>query len=116
MWAILHAEQSENPSVTVVLAKALGSLIFAGLAGYVATQSGHHRLREEQARQRELDLLALPAIIANLPEDQKEEITGEVATKLFLTETASISGRSEPALTKESISLVGLLLDAIRKS
>jgi hypothetical protein len=106
VWAIIHAQQSDDPSVTVVLAKALGSLIFAGLAGYVATQSAHHRSREESARQRELDLLALPAIIATLPEDQKEDITGEVATRLFLAETPSAGARSEPALTKESISLI----------
>lgn len=116
VWAIIHAQQSEDPSVTVVLAKALGSLIFAGLAGYVATQSAHHRSREESARQRELDLLALPAIIATLPEDQKEDITGEVAARLFLAETASAGAKSEPALTKESISLISLLFDAIRRS
>ena len=85
MWAVIHAEKPSNPSLTIVLAKAVGSLVSAGLAGYVATQSGHHRLREEQARRRELDLLALPAFIATLPEDEKEEITGQVATKLFLS-------------------------------
>lgn len=85
------------------------------LAGYVATQSGHHRLREEQARRRELDLLALPAFIATLSDDEKEQITGQVATNLFLAQTASPTGKPEAALTKESISLIGLLLDAIRK-
>lgn len=116
VWAVVHAEKETDPSLTVVLAKAVGSLVFAGLAGYVATQSGHHRLREEEARRRELDLLALPAFIATLPDDEKEDITGQVATRLFLNHSATPSGKSEAALTKESISLVGLLLDAIRKS
>lgn len=115
VWAVIHAEQQSNPPLSVVLAKAVGSLVFAGLAGYVATQSGHHRLREEQARRRELDLLALPAFIATLPEDEKEEITGQVATKLFLSQATTSSGKPEAALTKESISLIGLLLEAIRK-
>jgi hypothetical protein len=84
------------------------------LAGYVATQSAHHRLREEQARKRELDLLALPAFIATLPDEEKEDITGQIATKIFLTEAASSNG-SEPALTKESISLLKVLLDTLRK-
>jgi gas vesicle protein len=114
VWAVIHAERSSNPSLTVVLAKAVGSLVFAGLAGYVATQSGHHRAREEQARRRELDLLALPAFIATLSDDEKEEITGQVATNLFLAQTP-LTGKPEAALTKESIGLIGLLLDAIRK-
>jgi hypothetical protein len=114
VWAILHAENETNPSVAVVISKALGSLVFAGLAGYVATQSAHHRLREEQARKRELDLLALPAFIATLPDEEKEDITGQIATKIFLTEAASSNG-SEPALTKESISLLKVLLDTLRK-
>jgi hypothetical protein len=116
VWAVIHAERSSSPSLTVVISKAVGSLVFAGLAGYVATQSGHHRLREEQARRRELDLLALPAFIATLPEEEKEEITGQVATKLFLTQATNPTGKPEAALTKESISLIGLLLDAIRRS
>lgn len=116
VWAVLHAEGDKNPSLTVVIAKAVGSLVFAGLAGYVATQSGHHRLREEQARRRELDLLALPAFIATLSDDEKEEITGQVATNLFLAQTASVTSKPEAALTKESISLIGLLLDAVRRN
>jgi hypothetical protein len=116
VWAVVHAEQQSNPPLSVVLAKAIGSLVFAGLAGYVATQSSHHRLREEQARRRELDLLALPAFIATLPDGEKEEITGQVATQLFLSQGATSGGKPEAALTKENISLVGFLLDAIRKS
>jgi hypothetical protein len=114
VWAILHAENETSPSVAVVISKALGSLVFAGLAGYVATQSAHHRLREEQARKRELDLLALPAFIATLPDEEKEDITGQIATKLFVTET-SAPHPGEPALTKESISLLKVLLDTLRK-
>jgi hypothetical protein len=116
VWAVVHAQQETDPSLTVVLSKVVGSLVFAGLAGYVATQSGHHRLREEEARRRELDLLALPAFIATLPNDEKEDITGQVATRLFLNHPVNSSVKPEAALTKESISLVGLLLDAIRKS
>jgi hypothetical protein len=112
---VIHAQEDSNPSLTVVVAKTVGSLVFAGLAGYVATQSGHHRAREEQARRRELDLLALPAFIATLPDEEKEEITGQVATRLFLSPVPADS-KSEPALTKESISLISLLLDAVRKS
>jgi len=115
VWAVIHAEQQNNPPLSVVLAKAVGSLVFAGLAGYVATQSGHHRLREEQARRRELDLLALPAFIATLPEEEKEEITGQVASRIFLSQATTSNGIPEAALNKESISLIGLLLDAIRK-
>jgi hypothetical protein len=115
VWAILHAENETNPSVAVVISKALGSLVFAGLAGYVATQSAHHRLREEQARKRELDLLALPAFIATLPDEEKEDITGQIATKLFVTPATSPANGSEPALTKESISLLKVLLDTLRK-
>jgi hypothetical protein len=116
VWAIVHAERSDDPSLTVVLAKTLGSLVFVGIAGYIATQSGHHRAREEQARRRQLDLVALPPFIAALPEDQKEDITREAATTLFVSPTALSDGKQEAALTKESISLVGLLLDAIRRS
>jgi gas vesicle protein len=115
IWAIVHAQETDNPSFTVVLAKTVGSLVFVGIAGYIATQSGHHRAREEQARQRELDLVALPPFIAALPDGQKEDITGEVAAKLFVVPPVLKDGKREAALTKESISLVGLLLDAIRR-
>ncbi len=115
VWAIIHTERSSEPSLTVVFSKALGSLVFAGLAGYVATQSAHHRHREEQARRRQLDLLALPPFIAALPDGQKEEITGEVASKTLLPATLGQDGPEEAALTKESISLIGLLLEAIRR-
>jgi predicted nuclease with TOPRIM domain len=115
VWAVIHAQEDADPSLTVVVAKTVVSLVFAGLAGYVATQSGHHRAREENARRRELDLLALPAFIATLPDEEKEEITGQVATRLFLSPVPTDS-KSEPALTKESISLISLLLDAVRKS
>jgi hypothetical protein len=116
IWAVIHAERSDNPSLTVVIAKTLGSLVFVGIAGYIANQSGHHRTREEKARRRQLDLVALPPFIAALPEDQKEDITREAATTLFVTPPALPDGKQDAALTKESISLVGLLLDAIRRS
>lgn len=115
IWAIIHSQEVDDPSVTELLAKTLGSLVFVGIAGYIASQSAHHRAREEQARRRELDLLALPPFISTLPEDQKEDITGEVASKLFVSQPALQDGKNEAALTKESISLVGLLLDAIRR-
>lgn len=102
--------------MTVVLAKTLGSLVFVGLAGYIATQSGHHRAREEQARRRELDLVALPTFIATLPDDQKEDITREAATTLFVAPPSLSDGTQDAALTRESISLVSLLLDAIRRT
>lgn len=116
IWAIVHAQGSDDPSLTVVLAKTVGSLVFVGLAGYIATQSGHHRAREEQARRRELDLVALPPFIAALPEDQKEEITREAATALFVSAPFLGDKKEDSALTKESIGLVGQLLDVIRRS
>lgn len=116
IWAIVHAQGSDDPSLTVVLAKTLGSLVFVGIAGYIATQSGHHRMREERARRRQLDLVALPPFIAALPEDQKEDITREAANTLFVSPPVLPDGKQEAALTKESISLIGLLLDAVRRS
>ena len=115
VWAIVHAEGSDNPSLTVVLAKTVGSLVFVGIAGYIATQSGHHRLARSR-HAAETRFVALPPFIATLPEDQKEDITREAATTLFVSPPTAPDGKQEAALTEESISLVGLLLDAIRRS
>jgi hypothetical protein len=79
-------------------------------------QLGHHRTREEQARRRQLDLIALPPFIATLPEEEKEEITRQVAGRIFVNSESASLPTQGASLTKENISLVGLLLDAVRRS
>lgn len=116
VWAIIHAQQNPSASFSIVLSKVAGALVFGGIAGYLATQSGHHRAREEQARRRQLDLIALPPFIATLPDEEKEEITREVASRIFVNSESPSSVSQSASLTKENISLVGLLLDAVRRS
>lgn len=116
VWAIIHAQQNPGASFSIVLTKAVGALIFGGIAGYLATQSGHHRTREEQARRRQLDLIALPPFIAALPEEEKEEITHQVANRIFVNSEPLSPASPKASLTKENIGLIGLLFDAIRRN
>ena len=110
VWAIIHA-QSNSTTVAQVLAKGLGSVVFAGIAGYLATQSGHHRDREERARRRELELAAFKPFIEDLEPDKRQQAIEHLAERIFGQEPPGGSGE---ALTKENISLLAKVVDLVR--
>lgn len=60
----------------------------AGVGAYAARESSQHRRQERQAKQVQLVLAALEPFIANLPEDEQNEIRAESARAIFVIKTA----------------------------
>lgn len=79
IFAVVH--QVEDTSA--VLAKLGVSLVFGALATYTARQSGRHRIREERARNLQLELTAFAPFIEPLDDDQKELERVLMARKTF---------------------------------
>jgi hypothetical protein len=80
----------------LVVAKLVISLVLAGLAGYLARQSGQHRTREQNARGLQLDLTAFPVFIESLPEDDQVEETVRMVRRSFLGARRGESEDDEP--------------------
>jgi hypothetical protein len=77
--SIFH-EPDEPSSVAAKLAV---SVIFGGLAGYTARQSGRHQRREARARKLQLELTAFGPFVEPLGTEQKEEERVILARKTF---------------------------------
>lgn len=68
VFAVVHHVNDHS----VVLAKLAVSAVLGGLATYTAKQSGRHRMREERARNLQLELTAFAPFIEPLDDDLKE--------------------------------------------
>jgi hypothetical protein len=114
IWGVIHHAQNSDSNATDLGAKALASFVLFGIAGYLATQSGKHRDREERARRRELELAAFGPFIDDLPEEKQQLLKENLAERIFGHEPAS-SGGGE-GLTSENVSVVGQLLAIFRSN
>jgi hypothetical protein len=108
---IYHAFNSDS-NASDLGAKALASFVLFGIAGYLATQSGKHRDREERARRRELELAAFGPFIDDLPPDKQEILKENLTERIFGHEPPSSSGAE--GLTGEDVSVVAQLFKVFR--
>jgi hypothetical protein len=96
-----------------VIARAIAALALYGVAGYAGAQSAHHRSEERKARQLELVLVAFEPFIKDLPEEKRDDARERVVDRVF--GSPGIDG-SEPALTNAQVSILGQLLEVVRKA
>lgn len=113
IWAVRHG-LADNQNVASGIAKTLTALALYGIAGYLASQSGRHRRREEIAKSRELDLLAFDSFVAPLDETERQKVRSALADRIFGRDWGSAEG--EPAITQDNITLVSRLFDLFNKS
>ena len=74
-----------DPTAESLVASLFASLMLAGLAAYLAHQSGRHRAREERTSALELELAAFGPFIEPLGAERREEERVIMARKLFPT-------------------------------
>jgi hypothetical protein len=110
---VIHAQRSTGDT-TDVLAKGLASFVFFGIAGYLATQSGKHREREERARRKELELAAFGPFIDELPPEKQETLVEKLADRMFGHELPAADAGD--GLTKENVSVLGQIASILRGS
>lgn len=79
----LGGAAATNPTAESLLAGLFASLLLAGLAVYLARQSGRHRAREEHAAAVQLELAAFGPFIEPLSPERREEERVIMARKLF---------------------------------
>jgi hypothetical protein len=79
----LGGAAATNLTAESLLAGLFASLLLAGLAAYLARQSGRHRAREEHAAAVQLELAAFGPFIEPLSPERREEERVIMARKLF---------------------------------
>jgi hypothetical protein len=109
---VIHASNGGNG--TDVAAKALASFVFFGIAGYLATQSGKHRDREERAQRLELELAAFGPFINDLPEDKQNDLVEKLADRIFGHEPTSSGGGDGNGMTEEQLTMVGQIIGLVK--
>jgi hypothetical protein len=113
IWGVVHAAGHSGDSADIA-AKALASFVFFGIAGYLATQSGKHRDREERARRRELELAAFGPFINDLPEEKQDALVEKLAERIFGHEPPSQEGGN--GITEENVSMFGQIAAILRSA
>jgi hypothetical protein len=113
IWAVFHGLDTSGPSWLSV-SKGLAAVALYGIAGYLASQSGRHRRREEFAKGRELDLVAFGPFVAELDDADRKEARAKLADRIFGHDRELDA--EEARLTEDNISLVGRVLDLFAKS
>jgi hypothetical protein len=89
LWAVialfLHADGLDlsHFDASDYLGRLPLALLFAAVAAYAGRQSGHHRRREEDARQRGMQLQTLRLYLAPLEESQRAAITMQLSDRFF---------------------------------
>jgi hypothetical protein len=101
VWAALAVSKGEITWQRLA-AKLAVTVVFSGLASYLASQSREHREQERQARRRHLDLKALGPFIVDLPAELQQNIRNELALKAFLIEKAELA---ETKVPKKGVSI-----------
>jgi hypothetical protein len=103
-------------STREAIAKLSLGVLLTGLAGYAAGQSAQHRRREAEARRLELDLIAFPSFIRELPEVNRVNARDALVSRIFGAHAHEEVGSEPPvALDQSSISLLAQLADALLK-
>ena len=105
--AVLH----EATDTSAVAAKLGVSIVFGGLATYTGRQSGRHRVREERARNLQLELTAFAPFIEPLDDDQKEVERVIMTRKTF----GQISALPEASEIEHSFGPLGPALDKLNR-
>lgn len=114
VFTVLKATNIQESTAHVV-SRVLATVALIGVAGYAANQSGRHRRREELAKRRQLELAALEPFLRGLPDDDsRKKVREGVATRYFASPEVD-SHRQEDALTAGSVSVLGQLVDVLRK-
>ena len=113
IWGVIHA--SKGADGAEVAAKALASFVFFGIAGYLATQSGKHRDREERAQRLELELAAFGPFINDLPDEKQNDLVEKLADRIFGHEPSPSRGGGN-GITEENVSLFSQIATIIRNS
>lgn len=108
---MFHSAKTD-PTIGETAAKAITTAALYGIAGYLASQSARHRRREEIAKTRELDLIVFGPFIADLDDVRQQEARAALVDRLFGHDWGNWHGK-EPALSKDSISLMGRILDLV---
>ncbi|MDX9688069.1 hypothetical protein [Halopseudomonas formosensis] len=76
-------EALEDFHLTAFLARFSVILTFAALAGYAARQAEKHHKVERQNRRIELELASIDPFLAELPEEERNQVKAAVADRLF---------------------------------
>ncbi len=83
VWASFAAASDPGITWQRLVAKLATTVVFAGLGGYLASQSAEHRHEERRVRRRFLDLKGLGPFIAQLPPEKQAEIRDELSLRAF---------------------------------
>jgi hypothetical protein len=115
LLAVVAVVLAEESSVQQLVTKAVAGAVALGVAGYAARQSARHRSREEEARRLEMDLVAFPPFIAELPEDMRSEARSALITTIFGRASGRRADESAGHLTSDSVSVLNGVADAFLK-
>jgi hypothetical protein len=79
------------------------TLVFLGMGGYAARQSGTHREAEQQMRWFALEVNALDPFLSSLPEDKQNDLKNDLTKKFFGQNRVTTAGRDaaiDPSVVK----------------
>lgn len=95
------------------VARGVAAVVALGaVAAYAAKQSATHRRREEQARERELDLVTFGPFIRELDEDKQAAARMQLIGRIF-GRSAVATDQGEPTLSDDQINLLGKVVDLV---
>ena len=115
-FAVVYALVVEAKT-SIIIAKVAAAVAAAGLAGYAAKQSAEHREREVRARRIALELTAFGPFTEALRNEEKErDARMEFIERVFVGDQVLSDGSPAAALTSGDVSLLGQLVDVLRKS
>lgn len=77
-----------------LLATASLTLVFLGMGGYAARQSGIHRETEQHMRWFALEVKAIDPFLSSLPEDKRDELKNQLTQKLFGQNRVTSGGKN----------------------
>ncbi len=98
---LAELDPTRATSTSTVVAKLTVTLVAAGVAAYAGRQSGRHRIREEEAKRLELELVAFPPFIESLSDDQKREVRKDFAERAFPGRSVEPAGEGRRLFRKE---------------
>lgn len=109
--ALLFAPGDADDAASI--ARGVAAVVALGaVAAYAAKQSATHRRREEQARERELDLVTFGPFIRELDEDKQAEARMQLIGRIF-GRSGMAPDQGEPTLSDDQINLLGKVVDLV---
>ncbi|MCA0905971.1 hypothetical protein LCM27_06120 [Ruegeria marisrubri] len=98
-----------------VLATASLTLVFLGMGGYAARQSGIHRETEQHMRWFALEVKAIDPFLSSLPEDKRNDLKNQLTQKLFGQNRVTSGGKND-GIDPSALKLVSDVLKAAGRS